>query len=123
MLYGVDVDCITDTLREAIEDDEDDDLQTNTVNVFEAALRGNHSEQSRLKIWRKKGPLRKLHNLIVHARMTSARRRIFALKQRETADEVGRLFELIVDGGVRWNSTHDMIERALKLEDAIELYQ
>jgi hypothetical protein len=55
--------------------------------------------------------------------MIPARRRIFALKQRETADEVSRLFELIIDGGVRWNSTHDMIERALKLEDAIELYQ
>jgi hypothetical protein len=123
ILYGVDVDYITDALREAIEDDEDDDLQNDTVNAFEAALRGNSSEQSRLKIWRKKGPLGKLHNLIVHARMTPARRRIFALKQRETADEVSRLFELIIDGGVRWNSTHDMIERALKLKDAIELYQ
>ena len=34
-----------------------------------------------------------------------------------------RLYQLVVNGGIRWNSTHDMIERALKLRNIIDLYQ
>ena len=29
----------------------------------------------------------------------------------------------MVNGGIRWNSTHDIIERVIQLRDAIELYQ
>ena len=49
------------------EDHKDDrELQdTASVSQFEAAVRSK-DEASRLAAWRKKGPIGKLHNLIVH---------------------------------------------------------
>jgi hypothetical protein len=34
-----------------------------------------------------------------------------------------RIYSLVLDRGIKWNSTCDMLERAFKLKDAIELYQ
>ena len=46
------------------------------------------------------------------------------LKQREApADETERLWQLVINGGIKWNSICDMLERAFKLKDAIDLYQ
>jgi len=59
----------------------------------------------------------------MYARASPSRRKLFISKQRKVqADKTSRLFELIVNGGIRWNSTCDMLERAFKLKDAIELY-
>jgi len=61
--------------------------------------------------------------VVIYARASPSRRKLFISKQRKVqADKTGRLFELIVNGGIRWNSTYDMLERAFKLKDAIELY-
>ena len=49
------------------------------------------------------------------------RRRYFESKQREVSDS--RIYQLVANGGVRWNSDLDMIERALQLRDALQLYQ
>merc|ERR1712070_546067 len=46
------------------------------------------------------------------------------MKQNVDADsDDDRIYRVIVNGGIRWNSSCDMIERAIKLRDAIELYQ
>jgi hypothetical protein len=46
------------------------------------------------------------------------------MKQNFDSDsDNGRIYRVIVNGGVRWNSSCDMIERAMKLRDALELYQ
>jgi hypothetical protein len=34
-----------------------------------------------------------------------------------------KIYRVVVNGGVRWNSTYLMIERAMRLKDAIHLYQ
>jgi hypothetical protein len=34
-----------------------------------------------------------------------------------------KIYRVIVNGGVRWNSTYLMIERTMRLKDAIYLYQ
>jgi hypothetical protein len=75
-----------------------------------------------LLAWRKKGPIGKLHNIVIHARSTPKRREYFKSKQKE-AQPTERLYQLVVNGGIRWNSTCEMLERAFKLKDAIELYQ
>ena len=77
-------------------------------------------EASRLAAWRTKGAIGKLHNLIVHVKSGTVRRRFFEAKQRET--DV-RLYRVVVNGGIRWNSTCEMIERAIHLKDALQLYQ
>lgn len=128
ILYGVDVDCIDDALRdeEADEDDSKDEgeaeLQDSKgVTEFER-IQQTADELDKLKAWRKRGPLGKLHNLIVHARCSPKRREFFKRKQKDVNPDT-RVFELVLNGGIRWNSDHDMIERAFKVKDALELYQ
>jgi hypothetical protein len=120
ILYGVDKDCVLDAALLDKDHDGDSELQdTASVSQFEAALRSN-DEASRLAAWRKKGPIGKLHNLIIHIKSGSARRRFFEAKQRETDT---RLYRVIINGGVRWNSACEMIERAVQVKDALQLYQ
>lgn len=122
MLYGVDSDCIDNACNPQLdaqakpEDLDDSDI----VQQFEAVQRVT-DEQARLRAWRKKGPLGKLHNIVVHARFSAARREVFKAKQRASSPDE-RIFELVLNGGIRWQSDHDMVERSIKLRDAIELY-
>jgi hypothetical protein len=118
ILYGCDIDCIEDALN-----DDDGDLSTTPgVSRFEAILRGK-DELATLQAWRKKGPIGKLHIVIRHARASPLRRQFLASKQREAMPDAERIYSLVLDRGIKWNSTCDMLERAFKLKDAIELYQ
>ena len=109
ILYGVDIDCV-------------EEPALNSLSQFEDVLRGK-DELAKLQAWRKKGPIGKLHNVIIHVCRSTARRQFFRSKQKEAYPETERLYQLVVNGGIRWNSTCDMLERAFKLKDAIELYQ
>lgn len=120
ILYGADVDCVTEVLQNI--DDDNENEQGETVSQFEQALRSK-DEVAKLQAWRKRGPIGKLHNIVLHARATPRRREFFASKQKEANPDFKRIYELVVNGGIRWNSTCDMLERAFKLKDAIELYQ
>jgi len=126
ILYGVDIDCIDQVLEHSEAPDTsqqyDIELVDETAVAFEASLRSS-DEQSKLRYWRRKGPIGKLHNLIIHARKTPTRRQFFKDKQKEAYGTTAELFQLVVNGGIRWNSTCDMLKRAFKLKDAIELYQ
>jgi hypothetical protein len=96
-----------------------------SVASFKATIQSNNDE-GRLKAWRTKGPVSKLHNTVIHIKESSSRRLIFESKQRETAmtedSDVMKIYRVVVNGGIRWNSTYLMIERAMKLKDAIHLY-
>lgn len=120
ILYGVDRDCVLDVALSDEDHQGDRELQDSAcVSQFEAAVRSK-DEASRLAAWRKKGSIGKLRNLIVHIKSGSARRRFFEAKQRETDM---RLYRVILNGGIRWNSTCEMIERAIQVRDALQLYQ
>jgi hypothetical protein len=121
ILYGTDIDCIEETIDHATSK-KDTNFYTDSVSRFEAILRSK-DDVAILQAWRKKGPVGKLHNIVLHARDNPSRRAFFQSKQREAGVDCKRLYELVVNGGIRWNSTCDMIERAFKLKDAIELYQ
>lgn len=120
ILYGVDSECMLDaTLSESDHEGDRELYDTSTMSKFEAALRSK-DEASRLHAWRRKGPIGKLHNLIVHIKSGSARRRFFEAKEGETDT---RLYRVIVNGGVRWNSACEMVERDFQVKDALQLYQ
>ena len=117
ILYGTDVDCVNEVLLNG-----NDALADGSVSRFETTLR-SRNEVDVLKAWRKKGPVGKLHNLVLYVRSSPSRRAFFQSKQREADADAVRLYQLVYNGGIRWNSTCDMIDRAIKLRNALDLYQ
>lgn len=91
---------------------------------LESQLRQDQSDVSRLELWRQRGPVGKLHNLLYHITRSTQRTAIFAKFQEDhipLADH-DKIYSLVRDVGVRWNSTYMMIERAIKLRDSIDQY-
>jgi len=58
-------------------------------------------ELSRLRAWRKKGPVGKLHLLIIYIKHSNNRRVFFESKQCEPAGEACKLYQVALNGGVR----------------------
>jgi len=83
------------------------------------------SEEQRISLWSLKGVIGKLHNLVIYVNRNDARREQLKTRMRVTKTSDGKLFVgvLLSDGGIRWNATYYMIERALKCRPAIDLYQ
>jgi hypothetical protein len=50
------------------------------VSAFEATLKSDN-EEAKLNAWRKKGPVGKLHNTVIHIKETVSQRRLFKSKQ------------------------------------------
>jgi hypothetical protein len=116
VLYGTDNDEIDPDEREECL------LDSCHIAALEAVVRSEPAEEA-LQTWRRKGPVGKLHNLVTHIQKTPKRQRFFEMKQNFDSDsDDGRIYRVIVNGGVRWNSSCDMIERAMNLRDALELY-
>ncbi|XP_044714529.1 transposase-like protein [Hirsutella rhossiliensis] len=92
-----------------------DDLAA-LVNLIEA------SEEQRVALWTLKGVIGKLHNLVVYINRNDARREQLRARMRVTKTSDGMLFVgvLLSDGGIRWNATFYMIERALKYGEGNE---
>lgn len=80
----------------------------------------NAGDKEAFKIWRQRGAIGHLHNLVTYITRKESRIRNFETAQRVTGNDV--TLQLIKDLGVRWNSTFAMIERALKLQPAIQRY-
>lgn len=75
------------------------------------------------KIWRSKGAIGKLHNLVVCITRSNQRVQAFNRAQSDAADDLLVFYlRLKKDTGIRWNSIYTMIERALVLEDALRLF-
>jgi hypothetical protein len=98
------------------------------VSSFEVVMNGG-DDASKFKAWRTKGPIRKLHNTILHIKHNGGRRSSFKSKQRDANASDGsddspaeQIYRVVKNGGIRWNSTYLIIERAMKLKDAIHLY-
>lgn len=119
ILYGTDSDCVADAATFAPTFD-----SGGSDNVFpstDKAPQSRNNDAASLAMWRKRGALGRCHNLVYHVGGSPRRRRYFESKQREISDS--RIYQLVANGGVRWNSDLEMIERALKLRDALQLYQ
>jgi hypothetical protein len=96
------------------------------VNTFQKELACASAEDV-FKIWHKKGPISKLHNLVIYINWNDSRQKDFRRAIREAnvqddAEEFLPVIELISDGGVRWNSIFYIIRRALILKRAFRFY-
>ena len=83
------------------------------------------SDDERFEIWRKHSSIGKLHNFSVWINRSDQRREGLKryILQAYREGSVEHLYtRVIVDGGIRWNSAYTMIERALKLRHAIDLF-
>ena len=96
--------------------------------AFNKGLEGSESPEERNEVWRKRGPVGKLHNIVYYITRTSKRIQKFSALQiaendrLSTLDDSDRVYALVRNGGVRWNSTYLMIERAIKLRHAINSF-
>jgi hypothetical protein len=92
---------------------------------FERELADVALEELQLQIWRKRGPIGKLHNLVYwivrspqrNDRLMALQRHLIAPHRPEDTKEV---YELVKDVTTRWNSFDDAAKRALYLRSAID---
>jgi hypothetical protein len=95
---------------------------------FNKEIDGSDTPEERSSLWRKRGSLGKLHNIVYFITRTTQRIRKFAELQKSvvntavTLDGEDKVYALERDGGIRWNSTYLMIKRGMKLERAINLF-
>jgi hypothetical protein len=75
-------------------------------------------------MWRQRREVGKLHNLVTHVIASGKSTDLFTELQKECNTRItkGKLWRLVLDRGIRWNSTYSMIRRALKLRDALDTY-
>jgi hypothetical protein len=76
-----------------------------------------------LRLWRRKGPIGKLHNIVKWVRSSPQRSDYFKASIKEVSDDSSEGFllheqssfelQLVTNNDTRWNSTYLMIERAL----------
>ncbi|RYC79353.1 hypothetical protein BFJ63_vAg17767 [Fusarium oxysporum f. sp. narcissi] len=94
------------------------------VSKLEQQLRGA-SDDERFEIWRKQSFIGKLHHFCVWINRSDQRRerlKQYILQAYEEGSIKQLYTRVLVDGGIRWNSVYAMIERALKLRHAIDLF-
>jgi hypothetical protein len=72
--------------------------------------------EEEIREWRKKGPLGKIHNIVVYIQRSTQRTEAF--KALLEANGLG----LTRDNTTRWNSWFKMLERALRLIKAVKVY-
>lgn len=109
ILYGTDSDCVADAARFAPTFDSRG--SDNALTSTDKAPKSRNNDAASLAVWRKRGVLGRCHNLVYHVRGSPRRRHYFESKQREIS--VSRIYQLVANVGVRWNSDIEMIERAL----------
>lgn len=77
-------------------------------------------DKEAFRIWRQRGAIGHLHNLVTYIARSERRLRAFEAAQKVDASDLP--LHLLKDLGVRWNSTFSMIKRALRLQPAIQRY-
>ena len=83
ILYGCDINCVEEALS-------NDDFN-GTISEFEDITR-RQDGQAALQAWRRKGPISKLHNLVIYVISSPARIEFFKTKQREANEDQERLY-------------------------------
>lgn len=121
ILFGVDSIAIEDSQYD-FSQQQDESTQV-VANLESIAQNGSEEEQHRAR--QRQGPIGKLHNLVTHIKTNNTRIGLFETKQRDAtmANEVEKILRVVTNGGIRWNSTYLMIERGIRLKDALTLYQ
>ena len=77
-------------------------------------------EVEELETWRRKGPLGKLHNIIVWISRSPQRRDRFAERVKQSLGPSTKGLSLINGNSTRWEGDYDSLKRALKLRHPLE---
>lgn len=97
--------------------------------IVEDLLYGDHEQSKHFKnlasvgdeqsydIWIQLGFIGRVHNICIFINRSPERREAFENLQKEMGEL--RLLVLLVNGGIRWHSTYEMIKRILTLRDHI----
>lgn len=96
-------------------------LYGNDYAAFEQDIersQGSSDQLKELNLWRTRGPIGKLHNIVVFICRSPQRRERFADLSAEQKGAFDHL-NLVVDNATRWNSLYSMVQRALLLRDRI----
>jgi DNA invertase Pin-like site-specific DNA recombinase len=120
ILFGVDSIAIEDSQFDFSQPQDDDSIIAERGGI---SRNGADEEQHRAR--QRQGPKGKLHDLVTHIKTNNTRIRVFESKQSEAtiADEAEKILRLVTNGGIRCKSTYLMIERGIRLKDALTLYQ
>ena len=87
--------------------------------AFEREVDNVDLEELQLTVWRRKGPLGKLHNVVYWiARSPQRNERLLALQRQLIPSD--KPLELVKDVATRWNSFDAAAERAIQLRPAID---
>jgi hypothetical protein len=106
-------------------------LYRKNKNALQTKLEEAKDEIKQLELWRKQGPIGKLHNIIVYILTSSQREQQFEEFQRIFGTSMPSAikgsttqtsWKLILNIDTRWNSTYDMIDRAIHLISAINAF-
>ncbi|KJZ68404.1 hypothetical protein HIM_12202 [Hirsutella minnesotensis 3608] len=94
------------------------------ADAFEEDCQAEKEIQDDMKLWRSKGPLGKLHN-IVHWVQRSGQR-IEKLHKLQSIENVALgledciTYDVVTDNATRWNSSEAMMERGYRLRNALD---
>ena len=77
---------------------------TQAMASFEAIIE-HGSDEARHQAWRRRGPIGKLHNLVVNIKGSSSKKKLFESKQTELVDDdktsYTKILRLVTNGGIR----------------------
>jgi hypothetical protein len=98
-------------------------FETN-ADAFEEDCGANKEVQDEIRLWRVKGPIGKLHN-IVHWVQRSGQRieKLHRLQRMENTDlnlEHTLTYDVIMDNATRWNSSEAMMKRGYQLRNPLD---
>ena len=77
-----------------------------------------------LQLWRKRGAVEKLHNIVTFIRRTPQRREAFEnlISLDTLALDNFQNLQLVADNATRWNSLYRMIQRAIQLKNQVDYF-
>ena len=96
ILYSVDEDYVDEVLTTL---EAGSNTSSQAIAAFNATI-ATKDEATRLQAWRKKGPIGKLHLLVVHIKHSNQRRVFFESKQREAGGKASKLYRVVLNGGI-----------------------
>lgn len=91
--------------------------------AFESEVETPKEVVDEFNLWRKRGPVGKIHNIVTYIGWNDQRGKLFRKFQEmelTTLDGKKRILQLIKDNDTRWNSTYSMIARAVELQASID---
>lgn len=96
------------------------DLQE-VVDVVQELHGSDNCQKAKIKEWRARGVVGRLHNIITHIRGSNKRRGEY-LTEFEIDCEKIPAFMVHIDNDTRWSSTHNMILSAVKNKERLNYY-